>query len=257
MKSDTNNLSGQPALLVMGYLIFCLLLPFSVLADVVPGERTEERSVTPMTNNYESQATDRGQEISDDATRASARFDDNHGSGGFMDYSTRFVDDDEWCQWKTRLSLGVPVWFFDEEDNQAGAGGYLDFWRTDIPLNFRVGIEGRHMDLHQESAEYAREWFDKTTQISFYRIPFSLEYMHGLTESMTLYFGGGPDIIRTANDISEGTVGMHLSSRLHYAFTQRWGMALEAGYMWGEIDGQDGDIVLDNAFVVPTLTYTF
>jgi opacity protein-like surface antigen len=262
MKNYARNLARQSFVFVAGCIIASLPLAVPVVADQLSadhgsGQRLEDRAMPRSAAQSETRNMQRDQIVYDDETRASARYENRRGSGGILDYSTRFVKEDEWCQWKSRLSLGVPVWFFDEESDLPGAGAYLDFWRTDIPLNFRVGFEGRHMYLSQESAEYAMEWFDKTTRISFYRIPFALEYMHGLTESTTLYLGGGPNVIRTANDISDWSVGMHLSGRLHYGFNDRWGVALEAGYMWGEIDGQDGDIVLDNAFVTPTLTYTF
>lgn len=158
-----------------------------------------------------------------------------------------------------RLSGGLPIWFFTQESsNLPGAGAALDYWCDEIPVNFRVGIEGRHMYLGQSSADFAREFADKTTRVTFIRIPFSVEYMHSLTESTTGFIGGGPDIINTANDLSETGVGMHLSARVHYAFTEHFGVSLEAGYMWGSVDGQDGrDVRFDNAFVTPMLAYTF
>ncbi|MBX7138925.1 MAG: porin family protein [Oligoflexia bacterium] len=161
------------------------------------------------------------------------------------------------CEWKVRLSPGVAVWFFKDEGNLPGASMALDVWRTDYPINFHVGVEGRHMYLTQESAQFAREWDDKTTRVTFIRIPFALEYMQPVAENTTWYIGAGPDILHTANDIVETNVGVHVSTRLHYAFDEHWGAAIEAGYMWGSIDGQDEDVVLDNAFVNPTLAYTF
>ena len=50
---------------------------------------------------------------------------------------------------------------------------------------------------------------------------------------------------------------MHLSARVHYAFNETWGAALEAGYFWGDVDGEGEDVSLDNAFVTPTIAYTF
>lgn len=32
----------------------------------------------------------------------------------------------EVCRWGTRLSGGVPIWFFDKEDTKAAGGAYLD-----------------------------------------------------------------------------------------------------------------------------------
>lgn len=168
------------------------------------------------------------------------------------------VADDSCGCGNVRASLGLPVWFFDKESsNLPGSGAALDYWCDQIPLNFRIAVEGRHMYLGQDSAQYAREWVDKTPRVTFIRIPFSIEYMHGLSENTTGYFGAGPDIIHTANDIAETGVGMHISARVHYAFTQHFGASLEAGYMWGSVKGQNDDIQLDNAFVTPMLAYTF
>jgi hypothetical protein len=163
-------------------------------------------------------------------------------------------------EWKSRLSAGVPVWFFDHEGKGLpGAGAYVDAWKTSVPLNFRMGVEGRHMYLGQEAAESRSEWTGKTPRVTFIRIPFALEYMKALDNRTTLFAGGGPDILHTANDNSDTDVGMHLSARVHHAFNDHWGVALEAGYMWGKVEAEDTgrNIRLDNAFVTPQLAYTF
>lgn len=162
------------------------------------------------------------------------------------------------CGWGTRASLGVPVWFFEDEDTEVGAGGYLDFYPCDMPLNLRVGIEGVHMNLDQPNAASIAEAPGKSPEISFYRIPFAVEYVMPLMEATDLYLGLGPDLIRVANDTSDWSVGMHLSARLAYDLGNNFGLGLEGGYMWGEVDNNTGDdIKLDNAFVIPTLSYSF
>lgn len=169
------------------------------------------------------------------------------------------VEEDCGCTPNARISAGVPMWFFNQENSElAGAGAALDVWCDEAPVNLRVGVEGRHMYLSQESAQFAREFDDKTPRITFIRIPFAAEYMFKVGDATTAYLGGGPDIIHTANDISETSVGMHVSGRLHHAITKEIGVSLEAGYMWGSIDGQNGDnIKLDNAFITPMLGYQF
>jgi len=134
---------------------------------------------------------------------------------------------------------------------------FLDVWRTDYPFNYRVGIEGRHMYLGQESAEFAQEFTDKTTHITYLRIPFSVEYMTDVASDLTWYIGGGPDIVHTADDIGDTNVGMHLGTRMHYAFNRSWGLAVEAGYAWGDVDGEGEDVELNHAYITPSLTYTF
>ncbi len=166
-----------------------------------------------------------------------------------------YLDPD--CQWKFRLSPGVTTWFFDEESELPGPSLGFDIWRADYPINFHAGVEGRHMYLGQEEAEFAQEFDDKTTQITFLRIPLAIEYMHSIDDTLTWYVGAGPDIIRTANDISETSVGMHVGTRLHLAFDENWGASIEAGYMWGEVDGQGSDVVLDNTYITPAIAYTF
>ena len=80
-----------------------------------------------------------------------------------------------------------------------------------------------------------------------------------LAEDTNIFLGGGPDLIATANDISEFSVGLHLSARVAHDITERVGVALEAGYMWGEIDSENGggDIDLDGTFITPSVYYRF
>ena len=160
-------------------------------------------------------------------------------------------------EWKFRLSPGVTVWTFDEEDATVGPSLYADVWRTDIPVNFRVGVEGRHLNLEQAAAADIAEFPGKESEITYIRIPFAVEYYHDLTDDLRLYAGLGPDIVHTANDLSETTVGFHLGTRLHYAFNQHWGVAVEGGYLWTEVDGRSQDIDLDTAYITPQLSYTF
>lgn len=166
-------------------------------------------------------------------------------------------DNEELCEWKYRLSPAVPVWFFEDEDTRPAAGLYIDAWRTDLPWNFRVGVEGRHMNLDQDAAQFGREWIDKTTRVTYMRIPFAVEYMDSIGKDTTWFIGGGPDIIHLANDISETDVGGHIGTRLHYGFNDNWGVSLEAGYMWARLDGEGDKINLDGAYVTPALAYTF
>lgn len=159
--------------------------------------------------------------------------------------------------WGTRLSAGVPVWMFDKEDTDLGGGIYLDTYSCCHPINLRVGAEVGHIDLSQGSALANAEFPGKEVNATFVRIPFAAEYVHSLGDSTQLFVGGGPDIINTANDVSDTNVGLHLSARLHHQISNHFGVALEGGYMWGEVDGEGGDIELDGAFVVPTVVYSF
>ncbi len=163
----------------------------------------------------------------------------------------------EVCNWRTRLSPGVATYFFTEEDTLAAPALHFDVWNTETPLNYRVGIEGRHMHLGQDGAEDYQEFSDKTTNITFIRIPFALEYIMPVDENFTLYLGGGPDLIRTANDLSDFTVGGHLGARMQYDIDEKWGLAVEAGYFWAEVDDGGSDMELDAAYITPLVTYTF
>ena len=157
----------------------------------------------------------------------------------------------------SRLSLGQTVWFFSEEDTETAPGAYFDFWCADVPLNYRIGIEGRHMDVSQKGTEDYAEFPGKTVEITYIRIPLAVEYYHDLGEGFTWFVGGGPDLLRTANDISEFDVGAHLASRISYSFDENWGVALEGGYMWNRLDGRSRDLDLDGAYITPTVHYTF
>ena len=162
------------------------------------------------------------------------------------------------CDWGYRVAGGVPYWMFDKENNQSGAGVYADAFNNGRRINLRAGIEGRHMYLGQDPARSAQEFEGKTTRITYMRIPLSVEYIVPLDEDRTqFFFGGGPDIVHTANDIESTTVGAHLSARLLYNFDPNWGVAIEGGYMWGNAKRTGKDVNLDGAYVTPTLNYTF
>lgn len=171
--------------------------------------------------------------------------------------NSSYAQNSDDCEWMYRISTGPVVWFFDEENNLVGPEASLDVWRTDYPINFRIGVEGRHMFLGQDSAQFARQNPQDTTRVTYLRIPMSLEYIQPLDEAVNLYLGLGPDIIHTANDLEDTNVGMHIDARVHYAFTSSWGASFEAGYMWGDVDGDGPDVKLDGAYVLPQLSYTF
>jgi len=113
------------------------------------------------------------------------------------------------------------------------------------------------MYLGQDAADYGREWPTKTTRVTFLRIPIGFEYIQPLANGTNLYVGGGPDILHTANDITETNVGMHVATRIHHAFDERFGAALEVGYMWGYLNNPGKDVNLSNAYVTPSVTYDF
>ena len=161
------------------------------------------------------------------------------------------------CGWGARLSAGVPVWFFDDESTSAGAGAYLDVFPCETPINLRIGIEGRHIDIDQPGAEQYAEWPGKTTELTYIRIPMAVEYVMPLAENANWYIGGGPDLIRTANDLSDFAVGAHVATRLGYDFENNISVAIEGGYMWAEVDDGGPDINLDGAYVLPTVGYRF
>ncbi len=163
----------------------------------------------------------------------------------------------ESCGWNTRLSAGTPVWFFDEEDNEVAPGIYLDAWDCNVPLNYRVGVEFRHLDLEQENAAGLGETPGADPEVTFVKIPFAVEYYQELSDDLTWFIGLGPDILNLANDISDTSVGMHISTRVHYAFNEHWGASLDWGYMWGDLDGDNGDIEMDHWFLTPAIAYTF
>ncbi|MDC0358231.1 hypothetical protein OAO01_05385 [Oligoflexia bacterium] len=162
------------------------------------------------------------------------------------------------CGWGNRIAAGVPVWFFQEESTEVGGGIYLDVYNCVHPINLRIGAEVNHMGVDQPNAMNSAEFPGKATRMTFVRIPFAVEYIVAVGENTSFFIGGGPDLIRTANDVSDTTVGMHLSGRLVHEFDGHFGVGVEAGYMWGEVsDDGGGDIDLDNTFIIPTLSYRF
>ena len=131
-----------------------------------------------------------------------------------------------------------------------------------------MDFRGAHWNIEvsktqPESTTYDASWTSsefpgKTVEATFIRIPFALEYYQPLAEQVTLFLGGGPDIIHTANDVSDTSVGLHLSARIAFDMNEHWGFAVESGYMWADVDGEGSkDINLDGAFVSPQLYYSF
>ena len=161
------------------------------------------------------------------------------------------------CGWGARISAGAPIYLFQEEDDAVGGGVYFDAFPCDLPINLRVGAEVNHMNADQPNALSAAEAPGRVANLTFVRIPFAIEYTREVANNTHFFAGLGPDIIHTANDIGDTGVGFHLSARLLHNFTDSWGVALEAGYMWGEVESSTGDVDLDNTFIIPTLSYTF
>ena len=160
--------------------------------------------------------------------------------------------------WGTRIEPGITWWTLGDEDSSWGPALYADVFNRDMYLNLRVGVEGAHLNMRQENAADWAEWEDRHARISFIRIPFAVEYMTPLFDDDTMFFiGGGPDLLHSANDHTETTVGAHLGARIGYNFTRSFGVAVEGGYMWARFDSSPGNVNLDGAYITPTLTYTF
>jgi hypothetical protein len=155
------------------------------------------------------------------------------------------------------VSAGVPTWFFESEDSQTGAGLYGDIRPKCTPLNIRLGVETRHMDAHQPAAQAAAEFPGKTTELTFVRVPLTVEYAHDISENTHWFAGLGPDLIKVSNDVSEWDVGFHLSTRVQYDITNNFNMGVEGGYMWNDVNGPVNDINLDTWFVTPSLGVSF
>lgn len=167
------------------------------------------------------------------------------------------ISSSERDEWKVKLSPGVSVWMLDEEDTETAPALYLDVWNTSVPLNWRVGVEGQHVDLEQDEAASLADGVGRQPRVTFIRIPFSVEYKHDFDRNFTGYFGGGPDLNVFANDASEVQVGGHLGARIAYNFDEHWGVSLDGGYMWADLDEGDADVDLNGAYVSPLLNYTF
>ena len=161
------------------------------------------------------------------------------------------------CGWGYRLHAGVPIWFFKDEDSAATGGVYMDAFPCELPINLRVGAEVRHLGFDSKEAMYYAETGEDKAHITYVRIPISVEYMVELVEQTTLYLSIGPDLVSTANDVSDFTVGMHLGLRLMYEFENNVSVSLDSGYMWAQVKDGGPDVSLDGAYLIPTLGYRF
>ena len=158
--------------------------------------------------------------------------------------------------WKYRISPGLATWFFKDEDNITAPGLYFDAWPTDVPINLRIGVEGRHLDLEQNAARSSAEFEGLNTEVTYVRIPMAVEYRRDLCEKWMWTVGGGPDILRMANDVSEWDVGLHLGTRLNYNFAENWSVGVEGGYMWATV-GATEDIDMDGWYLNAQVGYNF
>ena len=161
------------------------------------------------------------------------------------------------CGWGFRVSGGVPIYFFDEQDTKATGGVYFDAFPCELPINLRIGAEVRHMSLTEDKAQVYAESPGREPDITYVRIPMEVSWYTEIMEQTNLYLGLGPDIVNSANDVGDTTVGLHLGGRLQYQFENNISVALDAGYMWATVDGGKGDVKLDGAYLIPTVGYRF
>ncbi|OVE80165.1 hypothetical protein BVY02_01085 [bacterium J17] len=145
------------------------------------------------------------------------------------------------------LSAGVNVLYFDCEDTMVAPGVFLDVAHDDLPLNFRVGVEGGTGEIEQFRFNPDSR-LQNDVDFNFVRIPFSLEYVQSVGEESAVHIGGGPDLFTVSRDISDTDVGMHLGARFVQGITDTLGISVEAGYLWAEANDKGEDIDLDSAY---------
>ena len=154
------------------------------------------------------------------------------------------------------LGAGVNVLYFDCEDTRVAPGVYADVRGENAPVNIRLGFEGTNFESEQKRFTAGSPFFNDDPEVNFYRVLGSLEYVAELADDLSLFIGGGPDLIRVNGDVDDTTVGGHLSSRLQKNITESINLAVEGGYLWADIDEKGEDLELDSFFTGVQLVFS-
>ena len=72
-----------------------------------------------------------------------------------------------------------------------------------------------------------------------------------------MLLGGGPDLIHTSGNGSDGNVGFHLGARVVKDITENLNASVGAGYLWADTDPAGEDLDLDGAFTGASIGYRF
>ena len=160
-------------------------------------------------------------------------------------------------EWLFGIAPGATVFMFDEESGAEVLGAlYAEVSHSSMPLNFRTGVEFGGFESEQASVQSAAGL--KSPDAGFIRVPFSVEYIIPVADSMKMFVGGGADFIRVDDVPSDNLVGFHASARGQYNFTDLLGLSVEGGYLFAEADLEEhGDFELDGAFISTLLTFNF
>lgn len=161
------------------------------------------------------------------------------------------ADNDEWI---LGAHAGVTVFALADEHTQVGPALFFDARNTSVPLNFRVGVEGTHLNVQQSRVD-GRPDIGDTPDLTYVRVPTAIEYVADLCDKSTLYVGGGPDLISISGLGNDTDWGAHLGARVLNKITDNMGISLEAGYQWADLDIYGGPIDLDGAYVTTLLSF--
>lgn len=172
----------------------------------------------------------------------------------------RMVQADE-SEWLFSVSPTVNMVFFKDDRNRPLYGLHFNARKSDIPINYRIGIEGAHFDSENPPIERTfvnSGSFASGPELTFIRIPIAIEYFHEVNEDLNLYAGPGLDIIRIDNIVEDTGTALHLSGRLGYELTEDWEATVEGGYMFAEdLSTPEGDADFSGPFVAAGLAYNF
>ena len=157
--------------------------------------------------------------------------------------------------WIFGVHGGVTVFTLADEHTQVGPALFVDARSTAVPLNLRVGVEGTHVNLEQDRVVNL-PGIGANPDVDYVRVPFAIEYYTDLCPKSTLFIGGGPDIISINGVSSDGDVGAHLGARVLQKITDTFGVSLEAGYQWADLDIYGDPVDLDGAYITTLLSVT-
>jgi Outer membrane protein beta-barrel domain len=158
---------------------------------------------------------------------------------------------------KMSVGLGVNVLFFDCEDPTVAPGIRVNYGIADMPLNLQVGFEGANIDSVQYKFARPHPFGGKNPDITFLRLPVSLEYVIDVAENTGFYLGGGPDLFHIDGEGTDTDVGGHLGARVQHNITDTLGLSVETGYLWAEAKQRSVKTDLDSAYVGTHVMYNF
>ena len=154
------------------------------------------------------------------------------------------------------ISGGVNVFYFNCEDTMVAPSLMVDYQPdSSLPINLRLGVEGGSLDAEQYYHTPESQFFQDKLDLSFIRVPLSIEYILKSSEDTKAFIGGGPSLLMIDGDsdvggvdVDDTDVGLHLAVRVQQAVSDNIAVSLEGGYLFSEMEADNSDFDAEGAY---------